>query len=378
MLKTSLYSFAWLATLASAAGSPSPAAGIEQRALTTATVVEWTTTTATVNPSDPTVWVTLATTWTWPSTTTTTKTTGCVTVSYIYPPEDPTPTPSTTSGDATTTTVLRTVTSKTTVTETRTDVPLTTRYSGTVAMVSMTTDLTEYSTKCTNTAVLSFYIGATYTSTYTQAPTRTRITETEVCMATTTRWLPQTSVTLLPSFTTPYWDPDYYTDGTIVTVTEPLSRTSYVTVTTDAVTSTSVICDNPSTVITSTYFTITRTGATTTVQPTSCDSASEPPTTPTETPAAPAGLRRRDIRLNHAGVAGGDVRRRAEEPVGTRTVLFTTTGVLTNGTTATVTLTGIAETYTQTLTTIVMVGKTISATATKYLSECSSAVATSS
>ena len=275
--------------------------------------------------------------------------------------------------------MLKTVTSKTTITETRTDVPLTTRYSATVATVSMTTDLTEYTTKCTNTAVLSFHLATPYTSTYTQAATRTRVTKTEVCMTTITRWLPLTSVTFLPPYTTPYWNPDYYTNGTIVTVNEPLTRTSYVTISTDAVTSTSVICDNPSTVITSTYFTITRTAATTTVQPTECDSISESPTTPTEPPTASGTLRRRDVRLRGTEQhAGRDIRRQAEEPVGTRTVIFTTTGVLTNGTTATVTQTAIVETYTQTLTTIVMVGKTISATATKYLSECSSTAAETS
>lgn len=193
-------------------------------------------------------------------------------------------------------------------------------------------------------------------------------------MTTITRWPPITSVTFLPPYTTPYWDPDYYTNGTIVTVTQALTRTRYATVTTDAVTSTSVICDNPSTVITSTYFTITRTAATTTFQPTGCDSIS---TTLSETPPASAALRRSDVRLRDTEHAGNDIRRQAEEPVGTRTVIFTTTGVLTNGTTATVTRTGIVETYTQTLTTIVMVGETITATATRYLSDCSSAVETS-
>jgi hypothetical protein len=242
----------------------------------------------------------------------------------------------------------------------------------------MTTDLTEYATKCTNTAVRSYYLATPYTSTYTQAATRTRVTATEVCMTTITRWLPITSVTFLPPYTTPYWDPDYYTNGTIVTVTQPLTRTSYVTVSTDAVTSTSVICDNPSTVITSTYFTITRTATTTTVQSTGCDSISESPTTLTEAPATSAALRWRDVRLRDAQHARSDIRRQAEEPVGRQTVIFTTTGVLTNGTTATVTQTAIVETYTQTFTTVVMVGETITATATRYLSECSATAAQTS
>ncbi|KXX77653.1 hypothetical protein MMYC01_205972 [Madurella mycetomatis] len=60
-----------------------------------------------------------------------------------------------------------------------------------------------------------------------------------------------------------------------------------------------------------------------------------------------------------------------EAPVGSHTVTYITTGLLSNGTTATITRTGIVETYTQTLTTVVMVGATVTATATRHVSVCS-------
>ncbi|KAK3291163.1 uncharacterized protein B0H64DRAFT_436034 [Chaetomium fimeti] len=333
MFKLSLASIFWLATLASAARSPDPVPdSIGRRAVTLTTVVTSTTSTVTANPSDPTVW---------------------------------------------------TVTSVITVTEMRTDVPLTTRHSLTVETVTMTTDLTEHATQCTNTAVLSFYVGTIYTSTQISAGTTTRATQTQVCMTSTTRWLPLPNVTFVPPYTTPYWDPDYYTNGSIITVAEPLTRTSVVTTSTDVVTSISIICDNPTTVVTSTYFTVTSTEQTTTVQPTGCGSSSESPTapadtpTPTDTPAASPALRRKHDVLRDVQ-AGGEIRRQVEEPVGTKTVTFITTGVLSDGATVTVTRTGIVETYTRTVTTIVMVGKTITATATQSLSECSSPAAVTS
>ncbi|KAK4033598.1 hypothetical protein C8A01DRAFT_19468 [Parachaetomium inaequale] len=368
-----------LAGAAFAAENAAQAADIRRRAVTTiATVVSWASTTVTVNPSDPTHWVTVATDHEYPFTTTSTTTSGCVSLSYIFPP----PVPTSTSSDTTTTTVTRTIASRTTVTETRTDVPLTTRYSATVDVVSMSTGLTQHTVKCTNTAVMSFHVTTTATSTRTLAGSRTTVSNTEVCMTSTIRWLPGPDMTFVRTTSMPWYDEGHFTpgQGTILTFSEPTAQTTWVTTSTDLLVATTVICNNPRTVTTQTYFTVTQTLATTMVHRPRTDCSSSSPdslATPIATPAASTMLlRRRNAAPKGMQHAPGNVRKQAETPVGTRTVTYTTTGLLSNGTIATITRTGIVETFTQTLTTIVMVGETITATATSYVSDCSVAAAT--
>jgi hypothetical protein len=157
-------------------------------------------------------------------------------------------------------------------------------------------------------------------------------------------------------------DPGYYTNGTIVTVSEPTSRTTWVTISTDLWVATSVICNNPTTRTTSTYYTFT-----TTIykEPTGCGSSSDSAATPTATPApSPMLPRWENAAVKDLQPALGNVRRQAVSPVETRTVFYSTTGMLTNGTIATLTWTGIVETFTQTFTTVSMVGATVTTTTT--------------
>jgi hypothetical protein len=164
-------------------------------------------------------------------------------------------------------------------------------------------------------------------------------------------------------------DPGYYTNGTIVTVSEPTAGTTWVTISTDVWVTTSIICNNPTTRRTSTYYTFTTTMY---KQPTGCGSSSDSAATPTATPTpSPMLLRWENAAVKDVQHGPGNVRRQADSPVETRTVLYSTTGMLTNGTIATLTWTGIVETYTQTFTTVYMVGATVTATATRHVSGCS-------
>jgi hypothetical protein len=224
--------------------------------------------------------------------------------------------------------------------------------------------------------VLSFDVTTTETSIRVRAGDHTTVTNTEVCMASTVRWLPGPDVTFVRTRTMAWYDEGHFTSGqgTILTFTTPTAQTSWVTISTDLLVATSVVCNNPRTVITQTYYTVTKTLATTTVHRprTDCSSSS---TTPTTTPAVESTMLRRRREAAPKGVqhVHGNVRKQAETgiPVGSRTVMHTTTGLLSNGTIATIIRTGFWESFTSTFTTIAMVGETITTTATSYVSDCS-------
>jgi hypothetical protein len=363
----------------------------------TTTVTTWAApNTVTVNPSDPTVWRPVYTRTIWPFTTTVVITSGCVTYTGIYPPEDPTglstTKPASTSTSLTTATI--TVTTRSTVTETRTDRPITTKYSVTTPTVSKLTGRTDYSTKCTNTLVRSFYVPTIHTYTYTTASVYTRIFKTEVCMTSVTRWATIPGVTLTYEPYTADWD--RFTTGTIVTTPEPLWSSTQVTVTTDTAIETEVVCDNPGTRTTSTYYTVTMTPSTSTVyrQRADCSSSSiQPPAaTPTAPPvlagrgslhedaqegrvktmivAEPVLVVRQGSYLQDSGVKLPRQAPPVITPVEVQTITYTT-AVLLNGTVTTLTGTAVVDVYTRTFTTIAMVGHTVTATATIYSSVCS-------
>lgn len=373
-----LASFALLCSLhgiAYAADAAASAANLGRRAVTTVYITTHITSTITKNPSDPTVWVTVNTITAWPFTTTSITTSDCINVRPIFLPP-------LSASESTTSTVTRTITERTTITEVRTDIPTRTWHEATLATVSKPTGRTVHTITCTNTAVDSYYPTTTYTSTITRSNTRTTVSSTEVCLTSTTRWLAGPSVTFVRPSTTKEEDnlKSLFTDGTtLITFPIPTAQTTWVITSTDTVVETTVICNNPTTRITETYFTLTRTVATETVYWPRTDCSSGSPTQPTPTPT-PAQRRKAPPRPPADRDAAGlpAARQRAEPkeessrtPVAAHTITVTSSGLLSNGSSATITRTGVVETHVQTFTTMTMVGATMTKTATRHVSVCS-------
>lgn len=389
-----LFNIFFLPSAAYAAAMALQGGNVRRANLAVSTITSWAppatvTVTETVNPLDPTSWVTFGTVIVYPYTQTTTMTSGCVSYTHVYPPA-PTPTTTKTSPSVSQTTVTATRTTSVTVTETRTDRPTTTRYSLTFYTISETAGRTEYSTKCTNTVVRSFYVPTTYTMTQTEASVYTRTSRTEVCMEDSTRLVSIPGVTQTLEPYVPDWE---RFPGTITVYTshEPSYSYEYVTVTADTAVSTEIICNNPSTYEISTYYTYTSTVGTTTIyaSQTGCPAASSSAlhVQTSATTAAPSRpLVDREGVNDYNGNADADidadinpVEAREEQasslPPRTPARVYTTTyttAILVNGTAVeSHTATAVVDVYTRTLTTIAMVGATVTTTETKYATVCS-------
>lgn len=348
-----------------------------------------------LNPSDSIVWRTQPAQTVYLSTTIASVPSACLTHEYVYPPEDPTATPSSVEPVVTITRTTTLSSQATTLTLNDRTTPVTRP-----SLVFPTVTLAERTitqTKCTDTLIHSYFIAATHTSTYTKAGQYTWTSPTEVCKTSVTRWPPVPRVTLAAKrWTLVPRDPasPQFDKRTLVTTREPLTRTVVKTFTTDIVTITSIVCDNPSVNVVSTYYTMTLTASTSTEfrQRSDCSSSALPTAPPPEPTShlvsgartqaeatraldASVPVARRGSRGRRARNAAGKVRRQDETqptrtPVESHTITRITTANV-NGTMATLTLTGVVETYIQTFTTIQMVGHTVTATATSYVSVCS-------
>ncbi|KAK4464400.1 hypothetical protein QBC42DRAFT_249517 [Cladorrhinum samala] len=388
-----LPSVAYAAAMALHGGSNVRRAGLAVSTITSWAPPATVTVTETVNPSDIISWITFGTQIVYPYTQTTTITSGCVSYTHLYPPTL-TPTATKTSPSVSQTTVTATRTTSVTVTETRTDRPTTTRYSVTFDTISETAGRTEYSTKCTNTMVRSFYVPTIYTRTQTQASVYTRTSRTEVCMVDSTRLATIPGVTQTREPYVPDWE-RFSGTVTVFTSHEPSASYEYVTVTADTAVSTEIICNNPRVYETQTYYTYTSTVGTTTIyaSQTGCTAASTS-APPVQTPASSSTTASPSIPLvDREGVNDyyGDntnfpVKAREEgeqeqqqtsslvpprTPASVYTTMYTTAILVNDTAVVSYTATAIVDVYTQTFTTISMVGATVTTTATKYSTVCS-------
>lgn len=365
-------------------------AGIARAVTVTQTVTSWVaprTQTIRHHPCDVLLPGTIGTVIDWPFSTTSTVTAGCVTQSAVYPAEvSPEPT----------TTVTVTVKRSSTVYETRFDRPGSpvTRPSNYIVTKVESTGRTLTSTKCTNTFVVSYYSTTPRTVTKTVSRTYTWATLSSKCMTTTTRWSTIPGVSFPYSYsaqpttrTTAWLDPVRFSDTTILTRSAPMSRTVTETFSTDTMTYTTEICDNPSEQTIQIYFTRTiyvstseifslRTNCPTTTSSskpltTSTSLCTATYTTTTPSPlgsASPSSIVLIGPAASELAALSLDKRQMptglpVRTPIETHPVTVTTTGVF-NGTTATFTRTGVAETYLLTFTTVQMMGSTVTGTDT--------------